>query len=361
MTDMETTEKVDGMAALRAFLDEDDHRINSVMEKLEACYLGSKRDDEIAAHLKRLIINSLKKRYPKRPEGEGNRRAGVGFVVVAESGAGKTAALEKALSEHPAFPGYGIPGSGCLFISVLVPSPTTLAQLGNATLEAMGYKTDKPLRENEAWKRVRQLLHKKRVMFVHFDDIHNVLREDKKREDPKQAKKIQAKEIKKIQATLRNLLTSRIWPVQLVLSGIHESLDLFSNDQQLKRRMKFVMFDDLDPAVDAGWMTEVAKEFAKKAGLKYEERPGSMIVERLCHAAVYQFGLAIELLRDGIESALRADRKVFGIFDLQVSYADRTAQPAELNVFVSPAWKSIDPTVIFDCEKARASEWRRAK
>ena len=80
---------------------------------------------------------------------------------------------------------------------MLVPSPCTLAQLGNATLEALGYDADKPLRENEAWKRVRKMLRKKRVMFLHFDDAHNVLQQ------------ATVNERKKIKATFRNTMISR--------------------------------------------------------------------------------------------------------------------------------------------------------
>jgi hypothetical protein len=328
-------EGFDPTAPLRAFLQRKGDRVATVMAKLEACYVRSARDEAIAAQVTRLIVNWGKKRFPKRPEGDSNRRAGVGFVVTGGSGSGKTTALDTALIEHEAFPGYGVEGSGCTFVSVLAPSPCTLAQLGNATLEALGYDTDKPLPENEAWKRVRKLVKRKRVAFLHFDDVHNVLQN------------ASAREIKKIQATFRNLMISRSWPVQLVLSGIEETLDIFKKDRQLKRRLKYVVFDDVAPAADAEWIKEAVEDFAATAGLKYVERPGSMTIERLCHAAAYQFGLVFELLIEGIEVAVTANRKKFTIDDLEAAYADRTAQPDELNVFASPAWQAIDPSIIF--------------
>jgi|GEM_PF-2892857 len=324
----------DPTSPLRTFLQQTGDRVAAIMAKLEACYVRSARDDAIAAQLTRLIINWGKKRFPKRPQGDDNRRAGVGFVVIGGSGSGKTTALETALVEHPAFPGYGV-GSGCTFVSVLAPSPCTLAQLGNATLEALGYDTEKPLPENEAWKRVRKILKKKRVAFLHFDDVHNVLQN------------ANAREIKKIQATFRNLMISRVWPVQLVLSGIEEALEIFKKDRQLKRRLKYVVFDDLVVADDAAWIRDAVKAFAAKAGLKYVERPGSMLIERLCHAAAYQFGLVFEILIEAIEIAVTANRRKFTITDLEEAYADRTAQPTELNVFASPSWQTIDPSIIF--------------
>jgi hypothetical protein len=343
------TDKSRGVNALRAFLNDDDNRVATIMAKLKSCYIGSKRDDEMAEQLKRLIVNSLEKRFPKMPEADHNRAPGVGYAIIGESGSGKTTALEKLMSDHPAFPGYGVPGSGCVFVSVLVPSPCTLAQLGNATLEALGYSPDeKVLRENQAWHRVRQLLPKTGVLFLHFDDVHNVLQQNKK-------------EVAKVQATFRNLMISRVWPVQLILSGTKESLELFDyedpdaqaddedgkNDRQLSRRLEYVMFDDLDPAADADWLMDVLKGFSAEVGLKYEERPGSMLIERLCHAAAYQFGLAIELLRRGIEVALTEKSGILDIDHLAQGYAKRTSQPVQLNIFLSPAWQSIDPEIIF--------------
>jgi hypothetical protein len=342
-------DKVKGVDALRAFLNEDDKRVATIMAKLKSCYIGSKRDDEIAEQLKLLIENALEKRFPKLPDADWNRAPGTGFGIVGESGSGKTTAIEKIISDHPAFPGYGVPDSGCVFVSVLVPSPCVLAQLGNATLEALGYPPgEKVLREHEAWHRVRQLLPKTGVLFLHYDDVHNVLQQNKK-------------EVAKVRATFRNLMISRVWPVQLILSGTNEALELFDfedldaqadaedgkNDRQLSRRLEYVAFDNVDPAADAGWLMDVIEGFSEKAGLTYEERPGSMLVERLCHAAAYQFGLAIELLRKGIKVALTEKSVTLDIDHFARGYAKRTSQPIQLNIFLSPAWQSIDPTIIF--------------
>ncbi len=331
---------IDRIAPLKAFLSNEDAGVDAIMTKLRGCYVGSKRDDDVAGQMKRLIRSALKKRYPKRPESDDNRKAGVGFVVTGGSGSGKTEALERLLVDHPAFPGYGIVGSGCTFVSVLCPSPSTLAQLGNETLIALGYPPDKPLPEAVAWNRVRKILKRRRVMFLHYDDVHNVL----------QQKDANPKELKKIQATFRNLMASRIWPVQLVLSGTEETLDIFKKDRQFKRRLKYVVFDDLDAADDAGWIDEAFREFVKQAGLKYVEKPGKMLIERLIHAAAYQFRLGFELLLEAIETALLAKRRTVGIDDFVEAYADRTSQPDELNIFASPGWQVIDPSIIFEKE-----------
>jgi hypothetical protein len=39
-----------------------------------------------------------------------------------------------------------------------------------------------------------------------------------------------------------------------------------------------------------------------------------------------------------------------GIDDFIEAYADRTSQPDALNIFESPGWQVIDPSIIFDKE-----------
>lgn len=334
-------------AALRAYLGQHTAHVEAIMAKLQACYVRTTRDDAIDGQLFRLMVSSQRKRFKSRPEGDDNRKAGVGFVITGGSGAGKTEALERLLADHPAFPGYGIVKSGCIFVSVLCPSPCTLAQLGNETLIAMGYPPDKPLPEAVAWNRVRKILKKRRIMFLHFDDAHNVLQN------------AHAAEIIKIQATFRNLMISREWPVQLVLSGIEDTLKMFKDDRQLKRRLKYVVFDNLVTADDTEWIGDAVKDFVEQADLKYAAPASSMLIERLIHAAAYQLGLAFELLLEGIETALMAKRRTFTINDMIEAYEDRTSQPEELNIFLSPAWETIDPSIIF--EKEKAEEERKPK
>jgi hypothetical protein len=350
--DIEEIEPVaDTTARIKAYLGEDYVRVSAIMAKLWACYVETNRDEQVAEQLRLLLENSVEKRFQNRPEGDDNRAEGIGFMITGASGSGKTEALDRLLADHPVFPGYGIAGSGCDFVTVLCPSPSTLAQLGNATLVAMGYPPDKPLVEAVAWDRVRKIVKRRRVKFINFDDAHNVL----------QQRDANPKELKKIRATFRNLMLNREWPVQLVFSGISETQDLFKNDRQLKRRFKYITFDSLDIESDARWIRNAAKDFAKTAGLTYAERAGSMLIERLIHAAAYQLGLTFELLLEGIELAVKAKSKTFRIEDLIKSYANHTAQPNELNIFESPAWQTIDPTIIFETENDEDDQDRKKK
>jgi hypothetical protein len=331
---VEVDDEIDLEAALDAYLDDDDARVAKIMGPLEACYVTSARDEKIEAQIKRLIKNSRKPRFPNRPPGPGNRKAGVGLAIIGGSGSGKTEALQVLLSAHPAFPGYGIEGARCLLITVLAPAPCTLGVLGNSILEALGYGTIKPLRENEAWKRVRFHLKPLGIMFLHIDDIHNVLHQANEAE------------IAKVADTLRNLMISTSWPVQLIISGTDKIVDFTEKDRQLSRRLKFVAFEDIDPKADAEWIKEAVEDFAKAAGLKFVSTPEESLIDRLCRAAAFQMGLIFEILLAAIEISVTAKRKVLKRDDFAAAYADRIVQSEDLNMFLSPVWFDLDPSVI---------------
>jgi hypothetical protein len=326
----------DRLTPLTDFLTDEDGRVAAVMAKLETTYVGSDRDERIAVQIKRLIKNAVKRRFPKKPLSGRNRRAGIGFAVVGESGSGKTEALEVAFAEHPAFPGYGLPESKCILVSVLAPGSCTLGQLGNTILEAINYETDAVLRENEVWKRVRAQLRAQKILFLHIDDFGNVLHQASK------------KELKRIRDTLRNLMISRVWPVHLVLSSTDEIVAVTKGDRQLSRRIKYVVFDDLVPEDDADWMTKVVTDFSKVAGLKLVAKAEEKLVARLCRAAAFQMGLVIEILLEAITLCVEGRRRTIGRKDFAAAYAERTMQPETLNMFLSPKWMDIDPSIILE-------------
>ncbi|MBR0989108.1 TniB family NTP-binding protein [Bradyrhizobium japonicum] len=330
----------DRLASLTSFLTVEDGRVAAVMAKLEATYVRSNRDERIAVQIKRLIKNAVKKRFKNKPLSGRNRRAGVGFAVVGESGSGKTEALEVAFAEHPAFPGYGEPGSGCILVSVLAPGSCTLGQLGYTVLEALNYDPDSDtvLRENEVWKRVRAQLRAQKILFLHIDDFGNVLHQASK------------KELKKIRDTLRNLMISRIWPVHLILSGTDEIVAVTKGDRQLSRRLKYVVFEDLGPEDDAAWIADVVESFAKAVGLKVAKQEEDL-VPRLRRAAAFQMGLVIEILLEAITLCVEGRRRTVGRKDFAEAYAERTMQPEALNMFLSPNWMDLDPSVILEEEE----------
>lgn len=338
------TQGSDPTATLRAFLPDDVLELERIMEPLRARYVETDRDDIVRRHIVRLHRNACARRNPRLAYDEGNRRNGIGFAVISESGAGKSTTLERIFGEYSAFGGYGVVGSGCAIITVEAPSPCTLAQIAMLILEKLGYSPERELRENVAWRRVRKMLRREKIFFVHIDEAANVLHQKSEHE------------IQKIADTFRSLMLSKEWPVQIILSGVPELLDLFDQDRQLRRRMKYVRFENVSAAEDADLIEATLRGYAKAAKLPVRFTDEDALIPRLCHAAVYQFGLVIELVVDAIEACLTDEHKALTKQDFANGYAERTLQPVDLNPFVVPAWDTLDCSAVREKPKKPTGE-----
>lgn len=324
----------DPTAALRAYLTEDETRMSDVIDTLRARYVTSERDDLINKQIKRLIRNAVARKDPRKSHSAGNRRAGVGFAVIGESGAGKTTSLERAFAKHPAFPGYGIVGSGCPLITVQAPSPCTLGQLAMSILDAFGYSTQSVLQENQAWRRARFQIKDEdnHVIVLHIGDAQHVMHT------------LADHEKKKFADTLKNLMIEL--KVQLILDGVDDLVPFLQMDRQLRRRLKYVNFKNVSAEKDAEFIESTIRDYAKKAGLKLTISDDDMLTGRLAHAACQQMGLVIEILVDAIEVSLTESSDTLSIDHFADAYAERTLDATGLNPFVVREWETIDCSII---------------
>jgi len=327
-------DKHDPIASLQSFLEDDDLKVERLMEPLRARYVESDRDDVIRKALKKLHRNACARRNPQLPRSDGNRKPGIGFVVVSESGAGKTTTLERIFGEYPAFQGFGVVGSACPILRIEAPSPCTLKQLAMMILEELGYDIERDLRENLAWKRARKMLKLHGIFFLWIDEVANVLHQASDHE------------IRKVADTLRGLMLSRRWPVQIILSGVPELEGLLAVDRQLRRRLTYITFPCVSAQNDADLVEQAIHNYAKAAKLNVNIAADDMLIGRLCHAAVHQFGLVMEIIVDAIEACLLDGNDTLLIDDFAHAYSGRTLQPIDQNPFVVPTWETLDCSAI---------------
>jgi hypothetical protein len=329
--DREDDAPFDPTAALRSYLSEDDTRMADVVDSLRARYVTSERDDQINRQIERLIRNAVARKDPRKPHSFDNRMAGVGFVVIGESGAGKTTALDRAFTKHPAFPGYGITGSDCPLITVQAPSPCTLGQVAMEILDVCEYGIQRVLQENQAWRRARFQMRENHKLFLRIGDAQHVMHT------------LAEHEKKKFSDTLKNLMV--VEKMQLILDGVDDLVPFLQMDRQLRRRLKYVNFKNVSAVNDAEFIDSTVKNYVKKAGLKLAISDEDMLTGRLAHSACHQMGLVIEILVDAIEVSLTARNCTLSIDDFADAYADRTLD-SSLNPFLVRAWDTIDCSFI---------------
>jgi len=101
-----------------------------VSTRIDFFYVVTDRDERLKREIEIQIENAVMRLDPSRPHGADNRREGLALAVIADGGAGKTAAMLNYLKDNPFFPNHGVPYGGCPFVTVNVKAPTTLAQVG---------------------------------------------------------------------------------------------------------------------------------------------------------------------------------------------------------------------------------------
>jgi len=328
-------ENSDPSAYLRELWTPEEGLINSSIEGAKALYVESDRDDNFGGRLlKRLTFNATLRRDPSLPHAANNRAEGKGIMVVGPSGSGKSRLMQRTFKNHAAFPNYGVDGAWCPLISVSAPSPCNLLQLAIRILIRLGYPISRGIKENGAWLRVREQLELQRILFLHIDDLQHVLHQ------------LSDEEVQKVRDTLKDLMTSMDWPVQLILSGLPDLLPFVRKDRQLRRRLRFMYLSQLTARDHAEFLDEAIKEYASTAKLELAVKPEDMLVGRLLHAGQYEFGITLEILGDAIEAAFERDGKTLIIKDFAEAFASRNLLPDDQNPFTAYAWDALDTSLL---------------
>lgn len=303
------------------------------MRRVLGVYIADKRDAELESELDRLIESCRRSSTVDDDHGARVGRLAEGRIlaVMGKPGAGKTRALERLFRKREEVWGaaYGLENSQ--LISVRAPSPCTLKQLGNALLKALGYDLQRDLKENVVWDMVRHRLQIRGVRYVHIDEVQHAVENANRTE------------LQKVRDTLKALLQQPTWPVWLILSGKPSFASFIEDDTQLKRRSRFVLFNDLNLSNDAKLVRKTLSGLTEKlANLKLDPTLDEPFLARLIHAAEAQFGTTIEFIQDAIEECVLVGSSVVKLEHFATAYEARSGCAPNRNVFTSEQWHLIN-------------------
>ncbi|MCP1559065.1 UNVERIFIED_ORG: hypothetical protein M2438_003155 [Methylobacterium sp. SuP10 SLI 274] len=336
-----------------------------VMERVKSRILRTAdRDDKTAETFGKLLADLVTRVDPSRPLGPGNRSETRALVLTGRTGAGKSSMLSRILSAHPAFPGFGVPRSGCRAVSVLTPSPCNPKALGVEILRVLDYPMTAERSVQAVWAKVRDRIEFLGKLVLHLDEIHNVLETANKRE------------LKQIRTLLKTFLVSPTWPVVLVLSGLPEVVPFFEglNDPdedgnpnpdtkgEVRRRAVFVPLRSLELPTDADMVAVAVKDMASVAGMGVTDDLTTTVVPRLVHAGLYELGTAMQLAHEAIGQGLDAKPRcrMLEIEQFQLAYRERTSCADAVNPFVVADWRKLDCTLVLKATRDAAEAARVA-
>ena len=274
---------------------------------------------------------------------DGNRTEGRALFVIGETGAGKTRIVNAALDSLPELQATQTEMATISPVArIVAPSPMTLLQLGQEILHAIGYPMQRKVQESAIWREVRTQLKLRGVRVIHIDEGQHMLAW----RNPQ--------EMEKLANTLKNTMQRRDWPVWFVVSGLPELADFVGRDRQIQRRSEILRLAALDPAKNSKLPEWIVLELVEKhagmtLGVKAGDGEQSLVpaefLNRLCHAAWYQFGILTELVRGAIEQALIRDPAATAVKnkDFANAYKAFSGCTKTQNVMTAQRWHEIDP------------------
>ncbi|UWQ54731.1 TniB family NTP-binding protein [Leisingera caerulea] len=297
------------------------------LEDLRSYHVETERDEQVLLQLNRL----LKKDANGNPIPEPIRFTGNletrGVAIIEASGGGKTTAVNRVLSRHPALKAR--PGEDwARYIRIQVPSPATLKSLGREVLAATGLpEVSQRLTAWEIWRLVRHRLALLGIVVLWFDEAHDMFLSGS------------AREIDDMLKMLKSLMQNDS-AVILILSGTERLSEITSYDPQVNRRFTKVVPGPLVPGVDDADLLALIERFCSDVGLKLANE--NCLTDRLIHASRRRFGRAVEVILNAIEYALEEDSSDLTCSHFAVAWGMQEGCDWDNNVFAVGDWAALE-------------------
>ncbi|MCJ2120010.1 ATP-binding protein [Methylobacterium sp. J-001] len=318
---------------MRAALGEDARRRSGLMESVRHVYLRMDRDKAVEDSFELMMEDLAESRHLSTgecSEKRAERLEGNILVVLGGSGAGKTTAVRKLLSSHKLSPNYG--GPDAHIVTVRVPCPCSVGELGKAVLSATGWDLERRATAPEIWTMVRSRIRSLGILVLHLDEVqdaHETLKADEK---------------VKLRHLLRSLLVDEDYPIGLIMSGQAEFETFLRPDRSSVRRGRWHLFGPITVEMDKEAIAAAVVHLAKTAALKVAPDAGPDLVPRLIHAGCYQLGITIEEIHDAIRAALKSGATILERKHFADAFAARTGNFLPWNPYLAQDYLAVDPT-----------------
>ena len=318
------------------------HSWRKSLATLRGHHISTERDEEILRQLNRLLKHDDEGSLIAEPMRFTGNLETRGIALIEGSGSGKTTAVDRVLSTHPALKPTSA-GDPPKFLRIQVPSPATLKSLGREVLKATGLVDVSPRASAwEIWGVVRHRLALLGIVVLWFDEAHDMFLSGS------------AREIDDMLKMLKSLMQNESAVIP-ILSGTQRLAEITRFDEQVNRRLTKVVPKPLCQGVDDGPLYSMIEEYCAEVGLKPEL--DDTLALRLIRASRHRFGRAIETIINAIESALEEGAQVLTWEHFATAWGMQEGCDWEQNVFAATDWAAIELDT--DAENFEAERTKR--
>lgn len=269
--------------------------------------------------------------YQRRAEVEADvETESAGIVLAGAPGSGKTRLLRNMLRTLPDLR-RDTSSRQLDLILVRVPATTTVLEIGQRILQELGYGSRKSGKSDEVWDVVAKQLRMRGVKFVCLDESQDLIFNQNGRE------------IRLALSAMKSLMNNLTWPVNVVLTGTPELVELVNLDEQLVRRVVPIEIPKVSFATEGGGMSMVLEHFTSIVALGIDAKLRTPDFSmRLFHAASYEHGLVFEFVKKAIRVCLYRGDQHLCLEHFASYFETRTGAPDGLNPFLAPCFDDLE-------------------
>lgn len=257
-----------------------------------------------------------------------------GLLVTGKSRVGKTreiARLVKKFNSSELLMPDGRPGR---MISCSLLGGTTWKDLGNATLEALGYPAEGRNTQDNIWRMVRFQAQRNGVIGIHYDECQHMFTSTGEASNGVVLDRFKA------------ILKRPDWPMFLILSGVPDLAKHIEKERpsEDRRQLRFLLtpihFEMIDPSRDISEVNTMAFSYAAKANVSFDSLSTMDFVQRLIHAGAYRWGLVIEMLLLALTICVQAEEDAISIDHFVTAFSRIYGMPAGYSPFTMPDYRA---------------------
>ena len=321
--------------------------------------------DELAAvisEVSKVHRQAATAKVPSSPWSVSNRLVEEGFLAVGQAGCGKTYAVEQAIK---LLAPVRCPDGSMLDVNLMsaqAPSKGDAASLFKELIDvANGGESARVPKPEDADRRIRNALGRRRFSLIYIDELSNCLDPDEHH-----ARRLVV-ESGRIFKLLRSIMENSTCPTPIVMSGNMTLLDAFKLPDKdddtrrirrdMQRRLNIFRFRDLTLETDAGFLEEVIDQYCTLLGVRSILTEDDEIGTRLVHAAHNAFGTALRIAQKAVALAHVRPRGKLKREDFAAIYHFRANCGQSANVFLANEWGQID-TAVLSPSDAREARFR---